>query len=60
MLDVRGGQVTPSRDGVNRRDFLRVGALSMAGLTLATIPMLALYFAGQKYFIKGLVAGAVK
>jgi len=37
MLDVRGGQVTPSRDGVNRRDFLRVGALSMAGLTLADL-----------------------
>ena len=34
--------------------------VTMAGLTLATIPMLALYFAGQKYFIKGLVAGAVK
>jgi ABC-type glycerol-3-phosphate transport system permease component len=34
--------------------------VTMAGLALATIPMLALYFAGQKYFIKGLVAGAVK
>ena len=37
MLDVRGGEVTRSRDGVNRRDFLRVGALSMAGLTLADL-----------------------
>ena len=34
--------------------------VTMAGLALATIPMLALYFAGQKYFIKGMVAGAVK
>jgi ABC-type glycerol-3-phosphate transport system permease component len=34
--------------------------VTMAGLVLATIPMLALYFAGQKYFIKGMVAGAVK
>jgi raffinose/stachyose/melibiose transport system permease protein len=34
--------------------------VTMAGLALATIPMLVLYFAGQKYFIKGLVAGAVK
>ena len=34
--------------------------VTMAGLALATIPMLALYFAGQKYFIRGMVAGAVK
>lgn len=34
--------------------------VTMAGLALATVPMLALYFAGQRYFIKGLVAGAVK
>lgn len=34
--------------------------VTMAGLALATIPMLVLYFAGQKYFIRGLVAGAVK
>jgi ABC-type glycerol-3-phosphate transport system permease component len=34
--------------------------VTMAGLVLATIPMLALYFAGQKYFIRGMVAGAVK
>jgi ABC-type glycerol-3-phosphate transport system permease component len=34
--------------------------VTMAGLALATVPMLALYFAGQKYFIRGMVAGAVK
>lgn len=34
--------------------------VTMAGLALATVPMLALYFAGQRYFIKGLVTGAVK
>jgi ABC-type glycerol-3-phosphate transport system permease component len=34
--------------------------VTMAGLVLATVPMLALYFAGQKYFVKGLVTGAVK
>jgi ABC-type glycerol-3-phosphate transport system permease component len=34
--------------------------VTMAGLALATVPMLALYFAGQKYFVKGLVTGAVK
>jgi ABC-type glycerol-3-phosphate transport system permease component len=34
--------------------------VTMAGLSIATIPMLALYFAGQKYFIKGMVTGALK
>jgi len=34
--------------------------VTMAGLAVATVPMLALYFAGQKHFIRGLVAGAVK
>ena len=33
---------------------------TMAGLSIATVPMLALYFAGQKYFIKGMVTGALK
>jgi raffinose/stachyose/melibiose transport system permease protein len=33
---------------------------TMSGLVLATIPMLALYFAGQKYFIKGMVSGSLK
>lgn len=32
----------------------------MAGLTLATVPMLLAYLLGQRYFTRGLVAGAVK
>jgi ABC-type glycerol-3-phosphate transport system permease component len=32
----------------------------MAGLSLATLPILALYLAGQRFFVHGLVAGAVK
>jgi hypothetical protein len=35
MLDIHDGQVTLSRRGVNRRDFIRVGALGMTGLTMA-------------------------
>ncbi len=34
--------------------------VAMAGMLLASIPMVALYIFGQKYFIRGLVAGAVK
>ena len=34
--------------------------VSLAGMLLASIPMLALYLAGQKYFTRGLVAGALK
>lgn len=34
--------------------------LSMAGMTLASLPMIVLYVAFQRYFIRGLVAGAVK
>lgn len=34
--------------------------LLMAGLTIATIPILVVYFAMQKNIIKGLTAGAVK
>jgi len=34
--------------------------LVMAGTFLATLPMLLLFLAGQRYFIRGLVAGAVK
>ncbi len=34
--------------------------VTMAGLVLATIPMLVLYFAGQKYFIRGMVSGSLK
>lgn len=32
----------------------------MAGMTIATIPLLAAYLFGQRYFITGLTAGAVK
>jgi raffinose/stachyose/melibiose transport system permease protein len=32
----------------------------MAGMLLATIPMLALYLAGQRFFVRGLTAGATK
>jgi ABC-type glycerol-3-phosphate transport system permease component len=34
--------------------------LVMAGMVIATAPMLILYVAFQKYFIRGLMAGAVK
>ncbi len=34
--------------------------VAMAGMLLASIPMLILYLAGQQYFIRGLVAGALK
>ena len=34
--------------------------LIMAGTMIATIPMLILYIFGQRYFVQGLVAGAVK
>ncbi len=34
--------------------------LIMAGTTLATLPMLLLYIFGQRFFVQGLVAGAVK
>lgn len=34
--------------------------LSMAGMTLASLPMILIYIAFQRYFIRGLVAGAVK
>jgi ABC-type glycerol-3-phosphate transport system permease component len=32
----------------------------MAGMLLASFPMLILYLFGQRFFIHGLVAGAVK
>ena len=32
----------------------------MAGLTIATIPIVVLYLAGQRYLIEGLLSGAVK
>jgi len=34
--------------------------VSMAGMLLASLPMLILYLFGQRFFIQGLVAGAVK
>jgi raffinose/stachyose/melibiose transport system permease protein len=34
--------------------------VSLAGMLLASIPMLALYLVGQKYFTRGMVAGALK
>jgi raffinose/stachyose/melibiose transport system permease protein len=34
--------------------------LVMAGMVWATIPMVALYLLGQRFFIRGLTAGAVK
>ncbi|MBK8019857.1 MAG: carbohydrate ABC transporter permease [Chloroflexi bacterium] len=34
--------------------------LSMAGMTLASLPMILIYIVFQRYFIRGLVAGAVK
>jgi ABC-type glycerol-3-phosphate transport system permease component len=32
----------------------------MAGLSLATLPIVAIYLLGQRYFTRGLVAGAIK
>jgi ABC-type glycerol-3-phosphate transport system permease component len=32
----------------------------MSGLTLATLPILAFYLFGQRFFVRGLVAGAIK
>jgi ABC-type glycerol-3-phosphate transport system permease component len=34
--------------------------VAMAGMLLASLPMLLLYLFGQRYFIRGIVAGAVK
>ncbi len=34
--------------------------VTMAGLFIATLPIVVLYVFGQKYFIRGLVSGAVK
>ena len=34
--------------------------VTMAGLLIATLPILAIYIAGQRYFVQGLAAGAVK
>jgi ABC-type glycerol-3-phosphate transport system permease component len=34
--------------------------VAMAGMLMASVPMLLLYLFGQRYFIRGMVAGAVK
>jgi ABC-type glycerol-3-phosphate transport system permease component len=34
--------------------------VAMMGMLMASIPMLIAYLAGQRYFIQGLVAGAIK
>ncbi len=41
------------------RNYVDIPA-TMAGLLIATIPIVILYLFGQKYFIKGLVSGALK
>ena len=45
--------------GFQSRYSLDVPAI-MSGLTLATLPIVTLYLFGQRYFVRGLVAGAVK
>jgi ABC-type glycerol-3-phosphate transport system permease component len=45
--------------GFESRYNLDVPAI-MAGLTLATLPIVTLYLFGQRFFIRGLVAGASK
>ncbi|MDD5658823.1 MAG: carbohydrate ABC transporter permease, partial [Actinomycetota bacterium] len=34
--------------------------VTMAGLTIISIPIILLYMLGSKYFIKGLTAGSLK
>jgi ABC-type glycerol-3-phosphate transport system permease component len=41
------------------RNYVDIPA-TMAGLLIATIPIVVLYIFGQRYFIRGLVSGAVK
>lgn len=45
--------------GFQSRYNLNVPAI-MAGLTLATLPIVILYLFGQRFFVRGLVSGAVK
>jgi len=45
--------------GFQSRYNLDVPAI-MSGLTLATLPIVALYLFGQRFFVRGLVSGAVK
>ena len=41
------------------RNYVDIPA-TMAGLTIATIPIVVVYMLGQRYFIRGMVSGAVK
>jgi ABC-type glycerol-3-phosphate transport system permease component len=41
------------------RNYVNIPA-TMAGLTIATIPIVILYMFGQRYFIRGMTSGAVK
>ena len=41
------------------RNYVDIPA-TMSGMLIATIPIIVLYLFGQKYFIRGLVSGAVK
>ena len=34
--------------------------VTMAGLLIATLPIVALYLGGQRFFVQGLAAGAIK
>ena len=45
--------------GYQSRYNLNVPAI-MAGLTLATLPVVTIYLFGQRFFVRGLVSGAVK
>jgi len=45
--------------GFQSRYNLDVPAI-MAGLTLATLPIATVYLFGQRFFVRGLVSGAVK
>jgi len=45
--------------GFQSRYSLNVPAI-MAGLTLATLPIVTVYIFGQRYFVRGLVSGALK
>jgi len=41
------------------RNYVNIPA-TMAGLTIATIPIVVVYMLGQRYFIRGMVSGAIK
>jgi len=41
------------------RNYVNIPA-TMAGLTIATIPIVIVYMLGQRYFIRGMTSGAVK